>query len=306
MFQHLLVPLDGSRMAEAALPVAVSMARSFASRVTLFHAIEKDAPREIHGERHLGRPDDARDYLSAVASRAFPVDICVDTHVHEGPEGNVPISIVDHVRDLKVDMVVMCTHGRGGLRAFMFGPIAQQAAALGTVPVVFVQPSEAEGDWEFDCRRIIVPLDGNGEHEQGLHVAENVGRVYGAELHLVMVVHTVRTLPGENAATARMLPRTAAALLELARQDAVEYLGSHVRRLESVGIRVTSAVLRGDPVTALADTVESVKADLIVLGTHGKTGLEAFWSRSATPRLSRKIRIPFLLVPVHGKNLQSR
>jgi len=55
----------------------------------------------------------------------------------------------------------------------------------------------------------------------------------------------------------------------------------------------------------IGTSAEAVKADLVVLGTHGKTGLEAFWSRSATPYLSRKIRIPFLLVPVHGKNLQS-
>jgi nucleotide-binding universal stress UspA family protein len=306
MFNHLLVPLDGSRMAEAALPVAVSLARSFASRVTLLHVIERDAPREIHGERHLDNSVDAQDYLSTVASRVFPVGICVDTHVHEEPEGSVPVSIVDHVRDLKVDLIVMCTHGRGGLRAFMFGRIAQQAAALGSTPVVFVQPSEGEGVRQFDCHRIIVPLDGDGEHEQGLHVAENVARVYGAELHLVMVVHTLRTLPGENAATARMLPRTAAALLELARQDAVVYLNSHVRRLESTGIKAAIAVLRGEPVTAIADTAEAVNADLVVVGTHGKTGLEAFWSRSATPHLSRKIRIPFLLVPVHGKNPQDR
>jgi nucleotide-binding universal stress UspA family protein len=121
-----------------------------------------------------------------------------------------------------------------------------------------------------------------------------------------MVVHKVSTLPGEDAATARMLPRATAAILELARQDAVRYLNNHLQRLESSGIRTTVAVLRGEPVTAIADTAEAVKADLVVLGTHGKTGLEAFWSRSATPHLSRKIRIPFLLAPVPGENLQSR
>lgn len=304
MFQHLLVTLDGSRMAEAAIPVAASLARSFGSRVTLLHVIERSAPREIHGERHLDNPHDAWDYLSVVASSAFSDGVCVEIHVHEEPEDSVPVSIADHVRALGVDLIVMCTHGRGGLRALMFGRIAQQAAALSVTPVVFVQPIEDDDDWQFVCHRIIVPLDGNGEHEQGLHVAEDLARVYGAELHLVMVIHKVSTLPGEDAATARMLPRATAALLELARQDAVEYLNSHLQRLESAGISTTVAVLRGEPVTAISNSAEAVKADLVVLGTHGKTGLEAFWSRSATPHLSRKIRIPFLLVPVHGKNLQ--
>jgi nucleotide-binding universal stress UspA family protein len=302
MFQHILVPLDGSHLAEAALPVVVSLARSFGSRITLLHVIEREAPSEVHGERHLDNPREAWEYLHEVVSRAFPGNPCVEAHVHEEPEKSVSVSIADHVREFGVDLVVMCTHGRGGLRAFMFGRIAQQAASLSAIPLLFVQPDEGTEVSEFDCRRIVVPLDGNTDHEQGLHAAQRLAVVYGAELHLVIVVHTVHTLPGEDAATARMLPRASFAVLEIALLDAEQYLAGHVHRLQAAGILVTASILRGDPVSAIAGAAESISADLVVLGTHGKTGMDAFWSRSATPLLSRKIMIPFLLVPVHGSS----
>jgi nucleotide-binding universal stress UspA family protein len=299
MFQHILVPLDGSRLAEAALPVAVSLARLLGSRITLFHVIERDAPNEIHGDRHLDNPREAWEYLREVTSRAFPGDLFVEAHVHEEAQKSVPSAIADHVRELGVDLVVMCSHGRGGLRAFVFGRIAQQAASLSATPLLIVQPDEGATAPVFDCRRIVVPLDGNPDHEQGLHVAQRLALVYGAELRLVMVVHTVHSLPGEDAATARMLPRASFAILEIALKDAEHYLDGHVHRLHDAGLSVTASVLRGDPVSAIAGVAEGVAADLVVLGTHGRTGMDAFWSRSATPLLSRKIMIPFLLVPVH-------
>ena len=61
MLKHLLVPLDGSRLAEAALPAASFVAGRLGARVTLLHVIERDAPQEIHGERQLSEPEEAAD-----------------------------------------------------------------------------------------------------------------------------------------------------------------------------------------------------------------------------------------------------
>jgi nucleotide-binding universal stress UspA family protein len=301
MFKYILVPLDGSQMAEAALPVAVSMAQKFGSRVTLFHVIERDAPSEVHGERHLDDPREAGQYLDAIASRIFPADVEIDCHVHEAPVSRVSLSIAEHVRELGVDLVVMCTHGKSGLKAFMFGRIAQQAAALSTTPVLFVHPGEEGSPPEFICRRLMVPLDGNPEHEEGLAVARELAGAYGAEINLVMVIHNLSTLPGEKAATARVLPRASAALLDIAQMDAEKYLASQSEHLTAAGITASARVLRGDPVDVLPEAVEQAGVDLVVLATHGKTGMEAFWSGSATPFLSRRIRTPLLLVPVGEK-----
>ncbi|MRR58145.1 MAG: universal stress protein [Deltaproteobacteria bacterium] len=298
MFKHLLVPLDGSRLAEAALPAAVSLARSFDARVTLFHVIERDAPKAVHGERHLDDPEEADAYLREVASRTFPAGARVEFHVHDAPESSVSRSIARHAEEFGIELIVMCTHGRGGLKAFMYGRIAQQAAALSTIPVLFVQPGEPGETRDFQCRRLLVPLDGNPGHEQGLAAARQFAGVYRAELGLVMVVHKVDTLPAEDAAAARMLPLVTVALLDIAQQDAQKYLCGHVKCLREEGLSASAQVLRGDPVSSIAEAAETMGADLVVMGTHAKTGLNAFWSRSATPQLSRRLHVPILLVPV--------
>jgi nucleotide-binding universal stress UspA family protein len=143
-----------------------------------------------------------------------------------------------------------------------------------------------------------VTLDGNSEHEQGLAVAADLAKTCGAELHLIMAVHTFGTLSGEQAATAKMLPGATSALLDIAEQDAAEYLGQHVMRLQAAGLAASSTVRRGDPVDIIVDTAEQIGADLIVLATHGKTGMEAFWEGSATPSVASRTLMPLLLVPV--------
>ena len=73
MFKHLLVPLDGSHLAEAALPAAACLAEHLGASITLIHIIERDVSGEIHGERHLKTPAEANAYLEAVAGRTFPL-----------------------------------------------------------------------------------------------------------------------------------------------------------------------------------------------------------------------------------------
>ena len=72
MFKHILVPLDGSHLAEAALAPAARIAGTLGAPVTLIHIIEQEAPREVHKDRHLTQADEAQAYLREVAARAFP------------------------------------------------------------------------------------------------------------------------------------------------------------------------------------------------------------------------------------------
>ena len=123
MFQHLLVPLDGSSLAETALPAAAHLAQVLEASVTLIHVIEKDAPKEVHKDRHLSEPEEASAYLKEVAGRAFPPETKVEWHVHVEEVKDVARSIVHHSHELEQDLIVMCTHGWGGLRDLLFGSI---------------------------------------------------------------------------------------------------------------------------------------------------------------------------------------
>jgi nucleotide-binding universal stress UspA family protein len=306
MFKHLLVPLDGSRMAEVSLAAAAFLARTPGAVVTLIHVIERGAPKDIHGERHLTGPDEARDYLDEVAARAFPADVTVERHVHTSEVNDVARSIAAHAGELGPDLIVMCTHGRGGLRGLMFGSIAHQVVGLGTTPVILIPPVTTGASPAFSCNRMLVALDGNPDHEEGLKIAASLGKTCGGELCLIMAVHTINTLSGEQAATAKMLPGTTHALLDFAEKDAKKYLDGHVAELRALGLTATADVRRGDPVIVILDAAKRTGADLIVLATHGKSAMDAFWSGSATPNVTNRAVVPLLLVPVRGKESGER
>ena len=87
MFKHILVPLDGSGLAESALPAAVALATALDSRVTLIHIIEAGASPSIHGERHLTDTTEAQDYLEETGRRAFPSGFGFDCRAHGRHEG---------------------------------------------------------------------------------------------------------------------------------------------------------------------------------------------------------------------------
>ena len=298
MFKRLLVPLDGSSLAESVLPTVVYLAQTIGASVTLIHVIERNAPPEIHGERHLTNSADACTYLARVTDQVFPAEVKVEQHVHSSEVKDVARTITEHVEEFESDLIVMCTHGRGGLRDWLFGSIAQQVIALGPTPILLIQPTLAGGAPAFNCRHMLVPLDGEPDHERGLPVASALALACVAQLHLVMVVPTLPTLPRQQAAAARLLPGTATALLDLTQQRARVYLDNWVTELQAVIPVVTAQVGRGDPAEIIVRTARQVHADLIVLGTHGKKGADAFWSGSVTPKVAGRSRRPLLLVPV--------
>ncbi|MBF0505658.1 MAG: universal stress protein [Nitrospirae bacterium] len=298
MFRHILVPLDGSRMAEAALPAAAFISEEFNAVVTLIHVIERNAPSEVHGQTHLRNTDEATEYLRETALRAFPRGVKVDFHVHTTEVDNVAESIVDHADELHHDLIIMCSHGRGKALHLLFGSIAQKIISLGSLPVLITRPIGDGSIPEFSCRALLLPLDGNPDHEQSLPVSKELARTSGALLHLAVVIPGFGDLSGQGAVTSRFLPGTMSQILEMSVENAEEYLQNHVKEFGSQGIEAIAHVLRGDPAVVIDDSARKLQIDLIVMATHGKTGMDAFWQGSVSHKLSSRSRIPLLLVPV--------
>jgi nucleotide-binding universal stress UspA family protein len=297
MLRNLLVPLDGSRLAEAALPAAAYLAEKLHASVALVHVVERDAPAHVHGDVHLTGAEEAKKYLANLA-RTLPAGLAVEQHVY--PEGiaDVARSIAEHVRELKQDLVVLCAHGRRGLRDLFRGPIGQQMLAHTTTPVLVLHSDVRDGATPFSLRRVLVPLDERAEHAAALEPAVALARACGATLHLLRVVPTPETLAGEDAAGGGLLPRTTAAMLDIAWAQAAEELARRKVELASTGLEVTADVSRGDPAQAIVQAGTDFGVDLIVLGTHGHAGFEGFWARSVADRVFRRTRLPVLLVPV--------
>jgi nucleotide-binding universal stress UspA family protein len=298
MFKNLLIPLDGSAMAESVLPVAAELASRFKAGIILIHVIEKDAPQKIHGESHLTEPAQAQLYLDRIKMNVFGPEQKVETHVHTAEIKNVAGSIVNHLGEFGNDLVIMCSHGRGGARDLLFGSIAQQVVALGTVPLLLFPSGLAQQQSLSDWRRILVPLSADQQHAASIPVAINLARTLRASLHLLQVIPTYGKLSGDWIATSRFLPSTTDHLLDEIEDEGMEYLKIYKQELEQQGLDVNTAILRGEPVELISQMVAQNDIDLMVLGTHGTVGTEAFWTGSIMPRICASCKIPLLLVPL--------
>jgi len=298
MFRHLLVPLDGSKLAEAALPVAASLAGTLGIPATLLHVIEQDAPEEIHKNRHLTEAGEAKAYLAEAAKRAFPPKVKINWHVHTAAVDDVVRSIVYHAQEeMQPDLIVLCSHGRSEMRDLVSSSIAQQVVAESTIPVLLIKPGE-DVEAPFKLLNILVPLDDESIHDASLPYAEELARAYGARLDLICVIPTLGTLTGEPAAAGSMLPATAMVYLEMKEENARQHFQEHLDDFNHKGIPATAEIARGDPAAVIAKKAQDMHSDLIVFGTHGNAGLEAFWRRSVAANVARRTEVPLLLVPL--------
>jgi nucleotide-binding universal stress UspA family protein len=301
MFAHLLAPLDGSGLAETVLPYIRLLTRIDGTRVTLLHLIEPNAPASVHGARHLTTVAEAEAYLGGVAESLRRDGITVDTHVDTNEGGDTAGRIVDHAAEWKVDLIVLCAHGRSGLGRWLFGSIAQKVLAIGVAPVLLVIPMEGSEPRLPTLTNVLLPLDGEADAEVALPLAEAIGSATGATLHLLMVVPTLGSLSGTMASIARFSPNVTAELLDKASEDAVTYLQGLANHLIARGVAVQTFVVRDDPATAIIETAKRVHVDLTVMASHGRAGIGGAWAGSVSNKILARSSGPFLLIRAPGE-----
>ncbi len=294
MLKRLLVPLDGSTLAEAVLPVAGFLAQASGARVVLLHVVEQHAPATVHGHRHLTSAEEAENYLADVAQRGFPPGVAVDWHVHRRQTGDVAHSVADHADELESDLVIMLAHGRKSFRHWLWGNLAQQVVRQEVVPMLLLHPGP-EDKIPVPFRQLLVPLDGRVEHEAALPIAIELARLSSAPIRLLMAVPSPGDLRGPDAATGQFMPTATREMLETLETEGARYLEGQLTRLRAEGTEASATVVRGDPASVISEMTDELKVDLVVLGTHGTAGVEAFWAGSLGQRLIGKLPASFLL-----------
>ena len=297
-FRRLLVPLDGSALAEAVLPVAARLADACGATIVLLHVIEKNAPTRVHGDRHLATPPEAEDYLTRIADEQGRPGRDVERHVHEVPAGNVAESIAFHAEEQRIDLIVLCTHGEGGIRDVLWGSIAQQVLQRSNRPVLLIRAESALLHPAFAPHTIIVPLDATVAAEAALPPATTLARCLDTGLRLVLVVPTLETINTERTPTATFLPSGTRALLDVQEQQGKAYLERLAAQTRALGVPTVADVRRGEPVSELAGETDAHPASLVVIATHGRAGLQAIWNPSVAAGLLTRTNAPILLVPV--------
>lgn len=292
----LLVPLDGSADAESVLPAAVTLAQRLPARISLLHTLERDAPAAVHGQSHLTNEPDAEAYLQRVADRLRAQGVEATWHVHEAPVGNVPRNIAAHAAAEGAELILLSTHEVTDPRAWLMGAIAQGVIRYAAPPVLLLR-NERHAPPSFAPGEVIAALDNEAHGEVAIPSALRLAQALGVPLRLLAVVPTVETVPGDQAAAARLLPSGANAALELEARAVASDLALLAGRLRSEhpGLSVVASVARGDPAQAIMAAARAHNG-VITLATHGRTGLDALWSGSIGSRVIARAPGPFLLV----------
>jgi nucleotide-binding universal stress UspA family protein len=278
MFSTILVPLDGSPEACAALPLAAELGGCRDSRLVLVRA-EDDA---------VAQPEAESD-LEAAAAMWMTEFADVETHVLSGS----PAEVIHHAIDqYGADAVVMATHARTELGRLFVGSIAEHVIADSEVPVGLVHPGVTR---VTPLKSILVPLDETPASRHSLEVATRLARERHGALHLLRVVRPLpgyvsRPLPGVN------LDGLFASTWQEARRYAEEPLDRAVTSLRRHGIDATADAVIGDTAATILANAQQTGADLIVMSTHALEGPARTLLGSTAAEVIRDAHCPVLLV----------
>jgi len=307
MFKRILVPLDGSTRAERALPVAAQVARATGASIALYRAVPIPA---TYGAIYAGVPINqvmidedalaAKTYLESMHRSELLQGIPVTCITEVGDAANL---ILDQAND-RVDLIVMCSHGRSNVGRWVLGSVAEHVARLATPPVLVLRE---HGKMPLDSPdpdhllRVLVPLDSSPTAELALapaaQLATALGAPHAAALHLTLVAEPL------EAVLVRSVPQ------ELLIAAAKGYLVGIVKRLQtdhpsltitwsvSVDADVATGILR---VAEVGEDTEGVSpfggCDVIVMTTHGRSGFERWALGSIAERVLHGTRLTVMIV----------
>lgn len=304
--RRILVPLDGSRLAECVLPLAADLAGSWPAELVLLHVVEARAPESVHGDPHLTTSAGARRYLAVTAEEVRSPEVTAEARVREPPTTDVPGALASAARELGADLILLCSHGRGGLRDVLLGNVAQQTLARASRPVFLVRPPLPGEERPVARAPWVVALDPRSHGATVPELVRELARRLEIPLHLVTVVPTRPTLTSDLRAAGRVSPSAMASVLELEAGDAAEWVAELGGELERQGLDVTREVRRGDPVDQVARVMGRRGWGVLVVPTHARVGLAGRLQRSFASSIVARVRAPVLLLPLAGRGERHR
>ena len=306
VYSKIMVPLDGSDLAELALAPAQLVASALSIPMELVQAFNV-LPPAVHNrstrmalEQMLAEQKRRSErYLSQVQERLQPSGCRLTTAALAGwPEQ----AIVDRAGEDPDALIVMTTHGRGGLARWAMGSVASWVLHTVSNPVLIVRASAAEVV-EAEVRTILVPLDGSDLAEMSLEHASDLAAALGASVSLVRATHTRQyyrsRVAGPVVATGQSPESWINELMGDEADEATNYLIQVERRLAAERPEIdrveTLHLLHDSPAQAIIDRA-SAQPTLVVMTSHGRGGLGRMLLGSVTDRVVRHSNAPVLVI----------
>lgn len=292
--RHVLVPLDGSTLAEQALPVGAALAARAGGTLHLVRAAEpvtQVAP-EVAREAAREAGAEVRRYLETIGrtTAAGHPGAVVTAELRGRPSD----AVRRYADRQEVDLIVMTTRGRGGLARWWLGSVADELLRRSGTPLLLLHAGQEAQPTSFES--MLVGLDGECDHR----VLERA-LVFGA------------LAPGSRFILAQVVEPEIPLLTPLARyphhvgpnwderrvDEAAERLSSLAEKLRRGGVEATWKVVEGRGVAdSVLELAHSLGADCLVVGTHGLEGIDRMVLGSVAAKILRGAEVPVLVVPV--------
>jgi len=298
MYTDILIPTDGNDHVEPAITYGLDIADRYDATVHALHVVDR-SPLERNLELTALNPDleplpdqwyDAGDAATQqIAKRAAEHNLDVVSEVRRGVPAR---EIRSYITDAGIDLVCMGTRGHTGLDRFLLGSVTTRIIRTVNIPVlsIYSKPAEASPEAEiragFDC--ILFPTDGSIPARAAFAHALEVAKMYDAAVHALYVVDR-----GDYASRPGWTWDELQQVLEQTGETVLEDVRS---RATSDGVAVTAEITHGVPHQEISEYCDQHSVDLIVMGTHGRSGISRHLIGSVTERVLRNADGPVLTI----------
>ncbi len=289
MYRTVLVPTDGSPGAQATIDTAIDVAEAYDGAVHALYVVETTVePMGLdtaHAEE-LSRISEqhGREATITVADRAERRGLGATREVREGvPHRAIPT----YAAEQGVDLIVMGTHGRTGVDRARLGSTTERVIALADVPVLSVGLVDETDDTTSsgaDWNRILIPTDGSDAAERAAERGVRIAEYRDADVHVAYVIDT-------STYALQDTPQSIIGLLTEGGRNAVESVAAMARER---GCSVTTTVRRGHPAAELLAYASAIDADLLAMGTRGRSVESHPLLGSTTAQIVRRSPVPVL------------
>lgn len=303
MNDRIVIPLDGSLLAEQAIPYALALAPAGAE-VILLRVVPKPelatgwlaalsySPKEVLRQQRRVALDDLQDTAERRATDAarFEIEVAV---------GDPAAEIVRVATERDAGLIAMASHGRGALGRWTYGAVTDRVARTAPVPVLIVRANDdVDHPSAGEVRRLLVPLDGSALAARALPVAGELAQRLDIPIDLVTVLDPAAMVSPTAAYAATASSEIYDELIAGMQGEAKRMLEQVASALRAQGIATAWEI--HDGAIAPAVMLAARPGDLIVLSSHGRSGLTRWLLGSVAEKLVRLAPVPVLLVPTRS------
>lgn len=272
MFKHILLPLDGSSLAERVLPHALSLSKAFNAKLTLLRVVyQVDHKTQLSSVNPIDwqmRVSEAEGYIDSVQDRLTQKGVKTDGYVLEGRPAQ---QIINFAKNKDVDLIILSSHGNSGISGWNINSTVQKVLLRAYMPVMIVRAYQEMGE-EIDSmtyERLLVPLDGSKRAECILPLVQSISEAQGSNVFLTHIIEEPKLIRGKPLSEDVKL--IIEKLNEINLRDIEAYFDEIRSQFDPTMVE-TIIEKSEEPTTALHDIIDRENIDLVLLSAHGYSG----------------------------------